>query len=370
MQLVDLLSATEAEAARQLSICNACRYCESYCAVFPALQRRTDFGAADIRQLANLCHNCKSCYYACQYSPPHSFAVNLPAALSEARAGSYEVYAWPQPLARLFYRNGLVVSLASALAVALTLIGVAYAKGLPSLFTVHRGPGSFYLSIPWSLLAGPSTATLLFSTLALAVGGVRFWRDRPSGLRRSGLRPTVEALGDVLTLRNLGGGAAEGCNDLDIAYSKGRRRLHHALFYGFLLCFASTTSAWFMDRFLGELAPYPWLSAPVLLGTVGGLGLLVGSAGLLHMLLIAEQGPTVRRLQGGSAAILALLFLTAATGLLLLFTRETAAMTLLLAVHFGLVLAFFLLLPYSKMVHGIYRSLALLRDRQEQAAAP
>ena len=30
------LSAIE-EAARQVNICNACRYCEGYCAVFPAI---------------------------------------------------------------------------------------------------------------------------------------------------------------------------------------------------------------------------------------------------------------------------------------------------------------------------------------------
>jgi citrate/tricarballylate utilization protein len=64
-----------------------------------------------------------------------------------------------------------------------------------------------------------------------------------------------------------------------------------------------------------------------------------------------------------------LLFLVAATGLLLLALRETPAMALLLAVHLGLVLALLLLLPYSKFVHGLYRGLALLRDRRERAAS-
>ena len=36
-------------------------------------------------------------------------------------------------------------------------------------------------------------------------------------------------------------------------------------------------------------------------------------------------------------------------------------MGLAMAVHLGFVLAFFLVLPYSKMVHGVYRSAALLR---------
>ena len=30
------------EAERQLTICNACRYCEGYCAVFPAMEMRRD----------------------------------------------------------------------------------------------------------------------------------------------------------------------------------------------------------------------------------------------------------------------------------------------------------------------------------------
>ena len=30
------IGAAEAEVARQLQICNACRYCEGFCAVFPA----------------------------------------------------------------------------------------------------------------------------------------------------------------------------------------------------------------------------------------------------------------------------------------------------------------------------------------------
>src|SRR5437764_8536323 len=76
-------------------ICNACRYCEGYCAVFPAMERRLTFNEADIHYLANLCHNCAECYYACQYAPPHEFAVNLPKAFAEIRAQSYQTYAWP-----------------------------------------------------------------------------------------------------------------------------------------------------------------------------------------------------------------------------------------------------------------------------------
>jgi citrate/tricarballylate utilization protein len=56
------------------------------------------------------------------------------------------------------------------------------------------------------------------------------------------------------------------------------------------------------------------------------------------------------------------------TGLLLLAVRHTGAMGLMLALHLGLVLALFVAAPYSKMVHGMYRSLALLRNAREKRA--
>jgi citrate/tricarballylate utilization protein len=40
----------------------------------------------------------------------------------------------------------------------------------------------------------------------------------------------------------------------------------------------------------------------------------------------------------------------------------------MLALHLGLVLGLFVVLPYSKMVHGVYRGLALLRNAQEKRA--
>ncbi len=370
MPINDLLTEIEAEAARQLAICNACRYCEGLCAVFPALQRRTLFESGDIGQLANLCHNCKGCYHACQFIPPHAFAVNLPQILSEARFESYAAYAWPRPLGRLFENNGVVVSLIAALGVAALLIGVGLAHAPADLFAARTGPGAFYQVIPWGLMAGLAGGVTLFAVLAMTIGAFRFWRHTGEGgpATAGAVRPAALAAGDILTLHNLGGGG-RGCNDKDEGFSTLRRRLHHFMFYGFMLCFASTTVAWIYDHFLGLVAPYPFFSAPVLLGTTGGIGMMIGTGGLLWLKFVTDQAPTARRLLGADVALLLLLFLVAATGLLLLCLRETPAMALLLAVHLGFVLALFLLLPYSKFVHGLYRSLALLRDRRERAAS-
>ena len=51
---------------------------------------------------------------------------------------------------------------------------------------------------------------------------------------------------------------------------------------------------------------------------------------------------------------------------LLLLLRATPAMGIALAVHLGFVLALFLLMPYSKFVHGLYRAVALWRAARER----
>ena len=91
-----------AEASRQLTICNACRYCEEYCAVFPAIELRQTFDGDDVIYLANLCHDCREGFYACQYAPPHEFAINLPQLLTEARRETYQAYSWPAMFRRMY----------------------------------------------------------------------------------------------------------------------------------------------------------------------------------------------------------------------------------------------------------------------------
>ena len=41
-------AALRRKSSRQMQICNACRYCEGFCAVFPAMTRRLEFDAADV----------------------------------------------------------------------------------------------------------------------------------------------------------------------------------------------------------------------------------------------------------------------------------------------------------------------------------
>jgi citrate/tricarballylate utilization protein len=348
-----------------MEICNACRYCEGFCAVFPAMELRRAFTNGDLSYIANLCHDCRGCYYACQYAPPHEFALNLPQAMSRLRAETYAEYAWPRPLAGLFRSNGTVVSLVTSLAIALALVLASRLQSPAILYQPHQGPGAFYAVIPESVMIAVGGITFGFAVLALAMGFLSFWRDTGAA-SPAPARPLWKALKDVLTLRNLGGGG-DGCNDRDEAFSQTRRYSHQAMFYGFALCFLSTCTAAVYEHILGRVAPYPFLSLPVLLGTAGGIGMLLGTAGLLGVKMASDPAPAAKDLLGADYALLMLLFLAAATGLVLLALRDSAAMGILLALHLGVILSLFLVLPYSKFVHGIYRSAALLRHGAEHS---
>ncbi|QDW54530.1 tricarballylate utilization 4Fe-4S protein TcuB [Burkholderia sp. KBS0801] len=357
------MSAGETEVARQMQICNACRYCEGFCAVFPAMTRRLEFGKADVNYLANLCHNCGACYHACQYAPPHEFGVNVPKAMAEVRLETYTEYAFPASFGALYKRNGLTLSVALAAGLALFLLLGTSLRGSMS-GDVARA--NFYVIFPHNLLAAMFGIVFLFASLALGLGVTRFWRDVSAGTARASAPAVAEAAKHALTLKYLDGGHGDGCNEKNDAFTLARRRFHHLTFYGFMLCFAATAVATLYHYAFGLEAPYPFLSVPVLLGTGGGIGLIAGPAGLLWLNLkrVPERGDARQRPM--DRGFIALLLLTSASGLALLALRTTSAMPSLLAIHLGIVMALFATLPYGKFAHGIFRSAALLKSSIEK----
>ena len=355
-----------AEADRLMTICNSCRYCEGLCAVFPAMEMRRAFADGDLNYLANLCHGCGACYHDCQFSPPHEFNVNVPRILSRVRAQSYASYAWPRALSSLFARNGLVVGLSLALAVAGFLIGFTFRDGRATLFGAHAGPGAFYDVMPHGAMVVIFGGAFLYALLALVMAARHFWQDigeEPSGLADQ--RSLAQAMRDALALRYLDGGGL-GCMNEDERPTDRRRFHHHLTFYGFLACFAATSVATLYHYLLGREAPYPIYDLPVLLGSLGGVSLVIGCAGLFAARWRREPAIADEERFGMDVAFIAMLFLTGASGLALLALRATVVMGIALALHLGVVFALFITMPYGKFVHGIYRFLALLRYAKER----
>lgn len=361
---IQVTSEDESELARELQICNACRYCEGFCAVFPAMTRRLDFSKADVNYLANLCHNCGACYHACQYAPPHEFMVNIPQAMARVRLETYTQYAWPKKLGALYQRNGLFVLL--ALVFSLFIFLLAAHMRTSGQMTSHL-EGNFYAVFPHNVLAIIFGVIFGFVLISLGIGVQRFWKDVSTD--RATTEAVIEAGTNALTLKYLDGGHGEGCNESDDAFTLMRRRFHHFTFYGFMLCFAATSVATMYHYVLKWDAPYPVLSLPVLLGIAGGIGLLIGPTGLLWLNLRRHDQHGDVRQRPMDRVFITLLFLSGFSGLALLIWRDSSVMVNMLAIHLGVISALFISLPYGKFAHGIFRCAALLKSSIERRQA-
>ncbi|NDA73071.1 MAG: tricarballylate utilization protein TcuB, partial [Betaproteobacteria bacterium] len=194
-----MLSPAQTEGARVMGICNSCRYCEGFCAVFPAMERRLDFNAVDMDYLANLCHNCGACYHACQYAPPHAFALNVPRSLARIRKASYAHYAWPVALGRLYQRQGLLLALALVGSLAVLMFVANALIGS----TATLGQQSFYAVIPHQTMVVLFGSVFSFAVLAMTVSAWRFWREHAVENQPGADR---ESLAAIAGLRYLDGG--------------------------------------------------------------------------------------------------------------------------------------------------------------------
>jgi citrate/tricarballylate utilization protein len=348
-----------------MAVCNACRYCEGYCPVFPAMEKRLIFAKDDLAYLANLCHNCGECLYACQFAPPHEFGINVPRTLAEIRLESYEEYCWPRALAVAFRRQAVKGAALAAVGLSAVLFALTVLAGVD--VWPAQPVGDFYRIVPHGVMVALFGLAGGFATVAVAFG----YRLASKSFRASGSSWTVDrptrdwqGLRDALTLRHLHGSGPD-CTSSEEQRSPWRRWFHHLTMYGFALCFASTSVAALYHVVFGWRAPYGYSSLPVVLGTLGGVGLLVGPLGLFALRRRRDPALSNPSQAGLDESFIFMLFMTSATGLLLLAFRGQPAMALLLIVHLGFVLGLFVTMPYGKFVHGLYRIAALLKYASE-----
>jgi len=354
------------EAGRQLVICNACRYCEGYCPVFRAIETRRDFKQGDVFYLSNLCHDCRACYYACMYTPPHEFAINIPRILAESRIETYRRWSWPAFLGRAFKNRSVTVFLATGMAALIAVLALLF---IPSenLFATHLGPGAFYEVVPYLAMVAGALILFFYGIAVWLRGGARFWSETSSALKkRGGWKSLAAAVGAALGLRYLKGGGP-GCFYPDERPSSVRRIYHSLTFWGLASDFVSTTLAFVYQDFFHILPPYSLTSAPVIFGSIGGVMLIVGTGGLIYFKLQSDREPAAAAASGMDYVFLVMLGLAALTGMLTLILRATAAMGSILVLHLACIAAFFLSAPYGKFVHAVYRTLAVIRYEIEQS---
>ena len=103
---------------------------------------------------------------------------------------------------------------------------------------------------------------------------------------------------------------------------------------------------------LGQHGAPGYTSLPVIFGTVGGIGLILGPIGLLVLLKRRNRQIDDESQTGMDLSFILLLLLIAITGLLLLVLRQSSAMGTLLIVHLGLVMTLF---PVSYTHLDVYK---------------
>jgi len=355
-----------AEGERVMNICNACRYCEGFCAVFPAMEKRLSFADGDLNYLANLCHDCRECYYACQYSPPHEFKINVPKILTRIRRDSYEQYAWPASFSKIFTHPVYTLIVSMFIIPMLFILFGTLEKGINGLMQAYTDEqGAFYQVVSHTVMASGFGLVGIFVLVAFFLGWKNFKQDmNDDETSFSNWSDIKQGLKHALSLKYLGS-SGDGCTYPNDYPSLMRRYFHHFTFYGFMLCFAATSVATIYHYIFNWPAPYPLLSLPVILGTLGGVGLIIGPFGLLYLKNIRDKKPTDEMQSSSDTTLLLLLMMISVTGLLLMILRETSWMGILLLVHLGLVMGLFLSMPYGKFVHGLYRFGALIRFTKE-----
>ncbi|MBD3646592.1 MAG: tricarballylate utilization protein TcuB, partial [Pseudomonadales bacterium] len=238
--------------------------------------------------------------------------------------------------------------------------------GTAKFFSPHEV--GFYEIIGHQTMVALFGGAGLLAAASLSVAAIRYWRaiglPAPS---KVGTRNLLAGLVAAFTLRNLCGGAGEGCTWPEEEPSTSRRAFHHLVFYGFLLCFTATVTGTIYHYGFDEVAPYPPFSLPKIFGTVGGVGILVGVTGLAW--LRRKSTPSMEDRRGLAASLMFLLFMTSLTGLLLMLLRQTSWLGLMLCVHLASVLALFMGMACGKFVHGLYRLIALIGYEVESQKA-
>ncbi len=354
------------EARRQLTVCNACRYCEGYCATFLALERRPKLADGDVALIANICHDCRGCYQACMFTEPHEFAINIPALLSEVRVETYKRYTWPGWFAPLFGKTAMTASLGGAIGLVIMAAITLVSGGGDAFFAADDSPGSFYRVVPFLGMVVPAMLLSIYALLSFAGSAIQFSRDAKISLTELvDPRALATVAREAVSLRWMSGGG-DGCYYPEKERTSETRRLLHALVVvGFLFAFASTTVAAIYQELFGWLPPYDLLSVPVVLGSIGGVAMIVGSTGLLILKGRASRSLISSSMLRMDTAFLVVFDLVSITGMALLALRASPLMGTVLLLHFATLAALYATIPYGKFAHVVYRLLALFQNRRD-----
>lgn len=232
------LGKVDVELRRVYDICAGCRRCLPLCPSFKVLFDRLDveavdgdvekLAAGDVKEVVDLCYQCKLCFNHCPYTPPHRWAVDFPRLMLRARAaearrsgvtfqdrmlGNADLVgrlgSWTAPLSN--WMNGLAVHRAFLQAVA----GIHRDRQLPKF---HRPTFSSWFKStakPAAAEGGKTTTrkVALFTTCTVEYNAPAIGRAAVRVLERNGVDVAVPEP-RCCGMPYLDGGAVDQCRAL------------------------------------------------------------------------------------------------------------------------------------------------------------
>jgi citrate/tricarballylate utilization protein len=341
---------SSAEAIRQLQICNACRYCEGYCSVWDALDRRHDLSASDAYYFSSLCHDCRECYVVCPFTEPHEYAINIPKILGTVRLETYEENVKPGFMKAALRHPFSISSAVTALSLAGVFLFILLEKGGISLNSTYTLPEV----ISPQLYRLTTVPVYIYVVGLWVLEGHSYWKSISSEKKGPGvgIMSVLKGIYDAFSHRNFRGGGA-GCNFPSEKGGNFRLIFHPMVFFGFIAALISIS-------FYPDTSPvisYSYLA--------GSLLMFIGASALITGKEISWKSAEVRGMRGIDMPFSILISLSGITGVLLILFLGSGHDWIIFGIHDALVLSLFLLAPFGKFIHPVFRILALIKNRSE-----
>jgi len=198
--------------------------------------------------------------------------------------------------------------------------------------------------------------------IALSVSGLRFWRAIQTGLPAHARDEPAKGM-----LRSIGAGIKRALMHEDFGsctQAKPRRLSHLAVFFGFMAL--SLVTLWVITVRVNPLAggefayPFGFFSPMKILANLGGIAVLAGLVLMARDRILDDSGSKPTFFDWSLLGAIALVVLTGFIVEFLHYLRLEPHRHVAYYVHLVLALTVILYLPYSKLAHILYRTLALI----------
>jgi quinone-modifying oxidoreductase subunit QmoC len=310
-----------------------------------------------------LCHHCNDCS---TYCPRGAKPGDL---LNAVRTYSIQKYAWPSWLARIVPDARFWwLLLGIPVAIFLFILGVTGHLHIPEGEIEFA---NFFPTLLVDIIFVPLAT--FWVPLVFGIGIYRFMKDIHANAVAEGktrrkdlnipdfLKAIICTLPTILSHNKFS----------ECSQNKGRYLSHILVFFSFLGLFVVTNIFFVALYILRAPGPYPifdpiGITTPIkLLALVSGIGLLIGSL-LMMSNRLKDTGENIGKGGYYDWSLIVLVLGLAATGLLSWFTRLLHLSPIaywIYFVHLVLVFCLFAYLPFSKLAHMVYRTLAMAYSR-------